>query len=404
MDCSEVRDNLSAYLDGVIDHESAVLIDDHLKDCEACRAELVSLRELVGELESLRSVRAPDDFLKQLHERIESESPFMRLMRTFFKPIKIKVPLEIATAAAVAVLVISVFSIQQEKEKIISFPDTMEEKDVSKEPAVSPGQIESKKPEKQEGALNEAGEGRHDGIKRGAQESSGEQPAGALEQEAPRSLKEKLHAREMGREEATEKRQKSTISSSPGLIADEEDLKKGIPLEESKSITGSQERHKVPVELRVLVEYESSDQTKKKPQAATKAILDNKKTQGGFGKEAERPAPTTGRTQVESRAPASESVGVVSGSESWKSTDARNIFNEIEKMINKFEGKIIGVQYDDTGFMPQKIDAEIPSGNLKAFCRNLQHAVFMKFPCPDKEDNIDAPHSIPIKIIFEKIE
>ena len=44
MDCSEVRDNLSAYLDGVIDHESAVLIDDHLKDCEACRAELVSLR------------------------------------------------------------------------------------------------------------------------------------------------------------------------------------------------------------------------------------------------------------------------------------------------------------------------------------------------------------------------
>jgi hypothetical protein len=118
MECAEIRDLLSEYIDGALDAQTNALIDTHLRACPKCSEELASLKTLIGELESVESLKAPDDFLEKLHERLEPRFSFKKVMRLLFVPGRVKIPLEFAAAAAMAVLIFSILYIQQ-PEKII---------------------------------------------------------------------------------------------------------------------------------------------------------------------------------------------------------------------------------------------------------------------------------------------
>jgi hypothetical protein len=131
MNCEEMRVLLSDYVDGVLDPKTKVLVDEHLSACKACQAELASLKALVHELGSLESVAPPSDFLDQLHERMEQRSPFSKILRTLFVPMRLKVPLELAGAAAMAVLVLSLFSIQQDRFRAPEAPVSITQEQVS---------------------------------------------------------------------------------------------------------------------------------------------------------------------------------------------------------------------------------------------------------------------------------
>jgi len=118
MECAEIRDLLSEYIDGALDAQTNALIDAHLRACPKCSEELDSLKTLIGELGSVESLKAPDDFLEKLHERLEPRFSFRKIMRLLFVPGRVKIPLEFATATAMAVLIFSILYIQQ-PEKII---------------------------------------------------------------------------------------------------------------------------------------------------------------------------------------------------------------------------------------------------------------------------------------------
>jgi hypothetical protein len=115
MDCEEIREHLSAYVDDLLDAENSALVEEHLSSCKACQQELASLKALVGELGSLESVEPPKDFLDQLNERIEERSWFPKILRTLFKPMRVKIPLEFAGAVAVAILVLVFLHTQREE-------------------------------------------------------------------------------------------------------------------------------------------------------------------------------------------------------------------------------------------------------------------------------------------------
>jgi hypothetical protein len=117
MECARMKELLSEYIDGTLDARIRATVDAHLLNCQDCRKELASLRALVRALESMEPVKAPEDFLEQLHDRMASPSIFAKIIKKLFVPIKIKVPLEFATAVAMAVLVIALVNVQQKERR-----------------------------------------------------------------------------------------------------------------------------------------------------------------------------------------------------------------------------------------------------------------------------------------------
>ena len=50
MNCEECREELAAYLEGLLDEASRSRIESHLAECSACRAELQEVRQLTAQL------------------------------------------------------------------------------------------------------------------------------------------------------------------------------------------------------------------------------------------------------------------------------------------------------------------------------------------------------------------
>lgn len=59
MECGQVREKLSCYLDGVVDEATLEAIEAHLELCEECRAELVALESVVDLASGLSDVAPP---------------------------------------------------------------------------------------------------------------------------------------------------------------------------------------------------------------------------------------------------------------------------------------------------------------------------------------------------------
>lgn len=118
MNCTDVRENLSAYIDDMLDRQMRDLIDAHLSMCKDCRQELAAMRALVEELRNTGEMKAPQDFLETLHERLETESFWSRLREFLFVPAQIKIPLEFATISVIGVLIFSLYSIYSPQENL----------------------------------------------------------------------------------------------------------------------------------------------------------------------------------------------------------------------------------------------------------------------------------------------
>ena len=86
MDCARIKEMLSEYMDGTLDESSRPRVEDHLSTCKACKEEYEALKAMVHELSSLEPVEAPEDFLRQVHERIGRESGLQRFIKALFIP------------------------------------------------------------------------------------------------------------------------------------------------------------------------------------------------------------------------------------------------------------------------------------------------------------------------------
>jgi hypothetical protein len=111
MNCAEVRENLSGYIDEMLDKQIRDMVDQHLSACKACREELESIRRVVEELKNVGKLQAPVDFLETFHERLHETSFWTRIKELLFVPAQIKIPLELATVCIVAVLIFSLYSV-----------------------------------------------------------------------------------------------------------------------------------------------------------------------------------------------------------------------------------------------------------------------------------------------------
>ncbi|RPJ23266.1 MAG: hypothetical protein EHM26_00220 [Desulfobacteraceae bacterium] len=119
-DCSEIRNLLSEYLDDALDAKAKALTDEHLRTCPACLEELDSLKALVKGIGSIGPVKAPPDFLAQLHQRMERPSKLSKMRDWLFYPLRVKIPLQLAGAAVTALIIFSILPLQQSSLKLHS--------------------------------------------------------------------------------------------------------------------------------------------------------------------------------------------------------------------------------------------------------------------------------------------
>lgn len=73
MNCSQVQDILSAYIDDVLDDQEKPKVEEHIGTCAICRQELTDLQHTVRILRSLGEVSPPHDFSRQLICRLKQQ-------------------------------------------------------------------------------------------------------------------------------------------------------------------------------------------------------------------------------------------------------------------------------------------------------------------------------------------
>jgi len=70
MNCEQVKNLISLYIDNELDEKECSEFEDHISSCESCRNELNDILKIVKLLRSIPQVELPSNFKAQLHEKL----------------------------------------------------------------------------------------------------------------------------------------------------------------------------------------------------------------------------------------------------------------------------------------------------------------------------------------------
>jgi len=114
MNCDEIKNLLSLYIDDELDEEERLLVEEHLQKCEECQKELEEYKKIIQALKNIPDEEPPLGYCKRLHEKlliveipkvIASDKVHKKTMNNKFRWVKY-----VGTAAAL-VLVILVYGL-----------------------------------------------------------------------------------------------------------------------------------------------------------------------------------------------------------------------------------------------------------------------------------------------------
>ena len=96
IECSQIRNRLSAFLDGEVDEPERFLIEEHLKSCVNCQKEVEKLSQVSDFLNLVTEVEVTPYFIPRLRQRIKEEEarqvfrlPFYNWAKRFLVPVGI---------------------------------------------------------------------------------------------------------------------------------------------------------------------------------------------------------------------------------------------------------------------------------------------------------------------------
>jgi len=109
MVCSRANELISEYIDEVLDDEIKLELEAHFRECSLCKQRLEEQKAIIKRLNSVEPVKPPEDFLSQVHSRIERRAEFENLMKKAFFPGKKKMSVEAVGVLVSVVLVIMAY-------------------------------------------------------------------------------------------------------------------------------------------------------------------------------------------------------------------------------------------------------------------------------------------------------
>ena len=74
MECSEVQEKFSAYVEDIIPPEEKQLVDEHLKACDRCSESLADLKKTLEYVGNLREVEPPPWLVQKIMARVRSDA------------------------------------------------------------------------------------------------------------------------------------------------------------------------------------------------------------------------------------------------------------------------------------------------------------------------------------------
>ena len=74
MECNDVQEKLSAYVEGIISHDEKMLIDEHLTLCQKCCESLADLKKTVEYINNLEDIEPPAWLTQKIMARVRSEA------------------------------------------------------------------------------------------------------------------------------------------------------------------------------------------------------------------------------------------------------------------------------------------------------------------------------------------
>lgn len=113
MECRQVQEHLSEYMDRMLDARLQEAVAAHLRECVRCRTELEEMQAIRKELLELPRLSAPDGFLDAVHGMTEREPWWTRYGWRIFMPWQIKIPLELAGVVASALFILFLYQTTQ---------------------------------------------------------------------------------------------------------------------------------------------------------------------------------------------------------------------------------------------------------------------------------------------------
>ena len=328
MNCADILERLSEYIDGTLDVQTRTAVEKHIATCENCKQELASLRAVVDELGALDPVNPPADFLEKIHERLETRSGFNKILRKLFVPFHIKILLELAAAATVTMLVVLVLNIQQPEIQMM------------KTPAGTTSQRMDEKP-------------KTDRIKPALKKQA--EPRATVLEEAPTKLSESepvlRYQESIGKTpRAPVEKELDAFSSVLAKTKLEQEIKANglieLALVFKTGVTRSST--KLGVAMQTAPVPESNERTIEKESARTDSF----------------------ERKIDVR----------------KKDRSADLLSRMKHIIDHAHGKMLTVQYDGRTEQLKSIFAEIPAKNYKSFCKEITGLATFQNPPPDLAD------------------
>ncbi len=157
MNDNEIRELLPDYVCDLLNKEESAKIDKLIQNSDSLRKECEELRSYFNSIKTLKPVKAPNNFLNNVQNRIVVTSPLTKVVHKLFHPLQIKIPIELAGLAATVVVVALIFNpFDQKNIPPVEFEDKSEIKSKKLDTQPSSAVEESYQPQKDNLAENEA--------------------------------------------------------------------------------------------------------------------------------------------------------------------------------------------------------------------------------------------------------
>jgi anti-sigma factor RsiW len=144
MECRDVKNMLSEYIDGVLSDDAAASVKAHLDECGGCTETYEEMTRLIGYMRDTETVDEPADLLDNVKARLETPASPAAWLRRLFTPAPISIPVAATVIVVVAMLVFYLPGVRDggdlieapiSKDTAISEAPSVEKKRDKKEPA-----------------------------------------------------------------------------------------------------------------------------------------------------------------------------------------------------------------------------------------------------------------------------
>jgi len=123
MECKNIQDLLSAYLEGIIAPEEKRLVEKHLASCKQCGEALEDLTKTKELVHTLEEVEPPPWFTQKIMAQVREEAEKKSgILERLFYPLRIKVPIQALATALIVVMALYVYRSVEPEMKLAQAP------------------------------------------------------------------------------------------------------------------------------------------------------------------------------------------------------------------------------------------------------------------------------------------